>query len=44
MAWYNYACYLTLNGRVSEGMEALKKSIELDISNAKKAVKDQRFY
>ncbi len=43
MAWYNYACYLTLNGKISEGMEALKKSIELDISNAKKAVKDKDF-
>ena len=43
MAWYNYACYLTLNGKISDGMEALKKSIELDISNAKKAVKDKDF-
>jgi tetratricopeptide (TPR) repeat protein len=43
MAWYNYACYLTLNDKISEGMEALKKSIELDISNAKKAVKDKDF-
>src|SRR5919112_4457747 len=43
MAWYNYACYLTLSGKISEGMEALKKSIELDISNAKKAVKDRDF-
>jgi tetratricopeptide (TPR) repeat protein len=43
MAWYNYACYLTLSGKISEGMEALKKSIELDISNAKKAVKDKDF-
>jgi hypothetical protein len=43
MTWYNYACYLTLDGRTSQGMEALKKSIELDISNAKKAVKDRDF-
>ncbi|MGN6346312.1 MAG: tetratricopeptide repeat protein [Candidatus Nitrosocosmicus sp.] len=43
MTWYNFACYLTLDGKVSEGMEALKKSIELDISNAKKAVKDRDF-
>jgi len=43
MAWYNYACYLTLSGKIGEGMEALKKSIELDISNAKKAVKDKDF-
>ncbi len=43
MTWYNYACYLTLSGNISEGMEALKKSIELDISNAKRAVKDKDF-
>lgn len=43
MTWYNFACYLTLDGKISEGMEALKKSIELDISNAKKAVKDRDF-
>ncbi len=43
MAWYNYACYLTLAGRATKGMEALKKSIELDIANAKKAVKDRDF-
>lgn len=43
MTWYNYACYLVLEGKTSEGMEALKKSIELDISNAKKAVKDKDF-
>ena len=38
MSWYNRACYLTLNRRIDEGMEALKRSIEIDISNAKKAV------
>ena len=43
MTWYNYACYLTLSGNISEGMEALKKSIELDIANAKRAVKDKDF-
>lgn len=43
MAWYNYACYLTLDGKTNRGMEALKKSIELDIANAKKAVKDRDF-
>jgi tetratricopeptide (TPR) repeat protein len=43
MAWYNYACYMTLDGRATKGMEALKKSIELDIANAKKAVKDRDF-
>lgn len=43
MSWYNYGCYLTLNNKITQGMEALKKSIELDISNAKKAVKDRDF-
>ena len=43
MAWYNFACYLTLDGRATKDMEALKKSIELDIANAKKAVKDRDF-
>lgn len=43
MSWYNEACYLTLSGKVDEGMEALKRSIEIDISNAKKAVSDRDF-
>src|SRR5919199_3442988 len=43
MSWYNEACYLTLSGRVDEGMEALKRSIEIDISNAKRAVRDRDF-
>ena len=43
MSWYNEACYLTLSGRVDEGLEALKRSIEIDISNAKKAVRDRDF-
>jgi tetratricopeptide (TPR) repeat protein len=43
MAWYNYACYLVLSGRVDEGLEALKRSIEIDINYAKKAVRDRDF-
>ena len=43
MSWYNKACYLTLTGRVDDGIEALKRSIEIDISNAKKAVRDRDF-
>jgi tetratricopeptide (TPR) repeat protein len=43
MSWYNMACYLTLTGKVDGGMEALKRSIEIDISNAKKAVRDRDF-
>src|SRR5438067_7739177 len=43
MSWYNKACYLTLVGKVNEGMDALKRSIEIDISYAKKAVRDRDF-
>jgi hypothetical protein len=43
MAWYNRACYMTLSGKVDEGLEALKRSIEIDIANARKAVKDRDF-
>src|ERR687883_2014454 len=43
MAWYNKACYLTLSGRIDDGLDALKRSIEIDISNAKKAVRDRDF-
>ena len=43
LVWYNYACYLTLGGKVDDGMEALKKAIEIDISHAKKAVRDKDF-
>jgi tetratricopeptide (TPR) repeat protein len=43
MAWYNLSCYLVLDGRVDDGMEALKRSIEIDISYAKRAVRDKDF-
>ena len=43
LVWYNYACYLTLDGNIDNGMEALKRAIEIDISHAKKAVRDKDF-
>src|SRR5574339_279318 len=43
MSWYNKACYLTLAGKVDEGLEALRRSIEIDIQNARKAVRDRDF-
>ena len=43
MAWYNKACYMTLSGRIDEGLDALKRSIEIDIENARRAVKDRDF-
>ena len=43
LVWYNYACYLTLDGKIDDGMEALKRAIEIDISHAKKAVRDNDF-
>ncbi|MDW0135965.1 MAG: tetratricopeptide repeat protein [Nitrososphaeraceae archaeon] len=43
LVWYNYACYLTLDGKIDNGMEALKRAIEIDISHAKKAVRDRDF-
>jgi len=43
MVWYNKACYLTLSGKVDEGLDALRRSIEIDIQNARKAVRDRDF-
>lgn len=43
MAWYNLSCYLVLDNRVDDGMEALKRAIEIDISYAKRAVRDKDF-
>lgn len=43
MAWYNKACYLSLLNQVPESLEALKRSIEIDVKNARKAVKDRDF-
>jgi len=43
MAWYNRACFLSLLNQVPESLEALKRSIEIDVKNARKAVKDKDF-
>ena len=43
MAWYNKACYLSMLNQVSESIDALKRSIEIDVKNARKAVKDKDF-
>ena len=43
MAWYNKACFLSLLNQVPESIEALKRSIEIDVKNARKAVKDKDF-
>ncbi len=43
MAWYNKACYLSLLMQIPEAVAALKRSIEIDVHNAKKAVKDRDF-
>lgn len=43
MAWYNLSCYLVLDNSVDDGMEALKRAIEIDISYAKRAVRDKDF-
>ena len=43
MAWYNRACFLSLLNQVPESLEALKRAIEIDVKNAKKAVKDRDF-
>ncbi|MEO9307084.1 MAG: tetratricopeptide repeat protein [Nitrososphaera sp.] len=43
MSWYNKACYHSLLNHIPESIEALKRSIEIDVKNAKKAVKDKDF-
>ena len=43
MAWYNKACYLSLLMQIPEAIETLKRSIEIDVKNARKAVKDRDF-
>ncbi len=43
MAWYNKACFLSLLNQVPESIESLKRSIEIDVKNARKAVKDKDF-
>ena len=43
MAWYNKGCYLSMLNQVPDSLEALKRSIEIDVKNARKAVKDKDF-
>ena len=43
MAWYNKACYNSLLNHIPEAIEALKRSIEIDVKNARKAVRDRDF-
>jgi len=43
MAWYNRACYLSMLNEVPESLDALVRSIEIDVKNAKRAVKDKDF-
>jgi len=43
MAWYNRSCYLSLLNEVPQSLNALVRSIEIDVKNAKRAVKDKDF-
>ena len=43
MALYNKACYLSVLNQVPEAVEALTRSIHVEIKNAKRAVKDRDF-
>jgi len=43
MAWYNKACFLSLVNQIPESIEALIRSIEIDVKNARRAVKDRDF-
>jgi len=43
MAWYNRSCYLSLLNQIPEALDALVRSIEIDVKNAKRAVKDYDF-
>ena len=43
MAWYNKACFLSLVNQIPESIEALIRSIEIDVKNARRAVKDKDF-
>jgi len=43
MAWYNRSCYLSLLNQIPESLDALVRSIEIDVKNAKRAVKDKDF-
>ena len=43
MAWYNKACFLSLLNQVPDSLEALKRSIEIDVKNARRSVRDFDF-
>ena len=43
MARYNKACFLSLLNQIPESIEALKRAIEIDVKNARRAVKDRDF-
>jgi tetratricopeptide (TPR) repeat protein len=43
MAWYNRSCYLSLLNQIPESLDALVRSIEIDVKNAKRAVRDKDF-
>ena len=43
MAWYNRSCYLSLENQIPESPDALVRAIEIDVKNAKRAVKDKDF-
>ena len=43
MAWYNKACFLSLVNQIPEATEALIRSIEIDVKNARRAVRDKDF-
>ena len=43
MAWYNKACFLSLLNQVPESLESLKRSIEINVNNARKSIRDKDF-
>ena len=43
MARYNKACFLSILNQVPESIEALTRAIEIDVRNARRAVKDKDF-
>ena len=40
---YNRSCYLSLENQIPESLDALVRAIEIDVKNAKRAVKDKDF-
>ena len=43
MAQYNKSCYLSLLGKINESIEVLKHAIEIDVKNARRAIRDRDF-